>query len=181
MAPGRGARVFDATQGRKVLVAQVLGQVFMKRPFDDPFSAVETVLKTHRLGGAVQAAALSRHLSVLGSELERRALEFNKIDPFHPFRLAVEEGEAMKEVFTGGSAQRELIESRAVVLQSHWLGGHLDQILDDDETDDVIEVVGVDRQAQFEAGSGFAIGTILGFEQPLRRLDRARPMAALEQ
>jgi len=31
----------------------------------------------------------------------------------------------MKEVFTGGSAQRELIESRAVVLQSHWLGGHL--------------------------------------------------------
>jgi len=34
LAPGRGARVFEATQGRKVLVAQVLGQVFMKRPFD---------------------------------------------------------------------------------------------------------------------------------------------------
>jgi len=28
-APGAGARVFSATQGRKVLVAQVLGQVFM--------------------------------------------------------------------------------------------------------------------------------------------------------
>ena len=44
-APGRGARVFDAPGGRKVLVAQVLGQVFMKRPFDDPFSAIDAVLK----------------------------------------------------------------------------------------------------------------------------------------
>ena len=38
-APGMGARVFNAPGGRKVLVAQALGQVFMKRPFDDPFSA----------------------------------------------------------------------------------------------------------------------------------------------
>jgi len=36
-APGSGARVFDVAGGRKILVAQVLGQVFMKRPFDDPF------------------------------------------------------------------------------------------------------------------------------------------------
>ena len=61
VAPGKGVRVFDATQGRKVLVTQVLGQVFMKRPFDDPFSAVETVLKTHRLGVAVQAAIVDVH------------------------------------------------------------------------------------------------------------------------
>ena len=38
-APGRGARVFEVPGGRRILVAQVLGQVFMKRPFDDPFSA----------------------------------------------------------------------------------------------------------------------------------------------
>ncbi len=43
-APGRGARVFAGPGGRRVLVAQALGQVFMKRPFDDPFSAVEPVL-----------------------------------------------------------------------------------------------------------------------------------------
>ena len=54
-APGVGARVFDAPGGRKVLVAQVLGQVFMKRAFDDPFSAVDNVLRTHPLGGMVQA------------------------------------------------------------------------------------------------------------------------------
>jgi len=38
-APGVGARVYNATNGRKVLVAQALGQVFKKRPFDDTFSA----------------------------------------------------------------------------------------------------------------------------------------------
>lgn len=69
IAPGRGARVFEATQGRKVLVTQVLGQVFMKRPFDDPFSAVETVLKTHSLGGAVQAAILDVHAEATSEKM----------------------------------------------------------------------------------------------------------------
>src|SRR6478609_12204581 len=51
-APGRGARFFDAPGGRRVFVAQVLGQAFMKRPFDDPFSAVDAALKPAPLGGA---------------------------------------------------------------------------------------------------------------------------------
>ena len=69
VAPGRGARVFTATQGRKILVTQVLGQVFMKRPFDDPFSAVETVLKTHALGGAVQAALVDVHAEATSEKM----------------------------------------------------------------------------------------------------------------
>ena len=69
VAPGRGFRIFDATQGRKVLVLQALGQVFMKRPFDDPFSAVETVLKTHRIGGSVQAAILDIHAEATSEKM----------------------------------------------------------------------------------------------------------------
>ena len=69
VAPGRGARVFDAPGGRKVLVAQVLGQVFMKRPFDDPFSAIEAVLKTHRLGAAVQAAVVDVHCEATSEKM----------------------------------------------------------------------------------------------------------------
>ena len=69
VAPGRGWRVFTATQGRKVLVAQVLGQVFMKRPFDDPFSAIEQVLKTHPLGGAVQAAIVDVHAEATSEKM----------------------------------------------------------------------------------------------------------------
>ncbi|KGJ04767.1 hypothetical protein SAMN04487972_10858 [Paracoccus halophilus] len=68
-APGRGARVFEATRGRKVLVAQVLGQVFMKRPFDDPFSAIDAVLRAHVLGGAVQAAVVDIHAEATSEKM----------------------------------------------------------------------------------------------------------------
>lgn len=34
-----------------------------------------------------------------GANLEKRALEFNKIDPYHPFRSAVDESEALQEIF----------------------------------------------------------------------------------
>ena len=34
-----------------------------------------------------------------GAKLEASALSFNKIDPFHPFRLAVDEREALQEIF----------------------------------------------------------------------------------
>jgi len=68
-APGRGARVFETVRGRRVLVAQVLGQVFMKRPFDDPFSAVEPVLKSAPLGGAVQAIVVDMHAEATSEKM----------------------------------------------------------------------------------------------------------------
>ena len=68
-APGQGARVFDAPGGRKVLVAQVLGQVFMRRPFDDPFSAIDAVLKTHPLGGRVNAALIDMHCEATSEKM----------------------------------------------------------------------------------------------------------------
>ena len=69
VAPGKGFRIFEATQGRRILVTQVLGQVFMKRPFDDPFSAVEAVLKTHRMGAAVQAALVDVHAEATSEKM----------------------------------------------------------------------------------------------------------------
>ncbi len=68
-APGKGARVFTAPGGRKVLVAQALGQVFMKRPFDDPFSALDAVLKAQPLGGAVQAAVVDFHCEATSEKM----------------------------------------------------------------------------------------------------------------
>ena len=68
-APGRGARVYEATRGRKVLVAQVLGQVFMKRPFDDPFSAIDAVLRAHPLGGLVQASVVDIHAEATSEKM----------------------------------------------------------------------------------------------------------------
>jgi metallophosphoesterase (TIGR00282 family) len=68
-APGKGYRVFAAKDGRKVLVLQALGQVFMKRPFDDPFSAVETVLKAHPLGGLANATILDFHAEATSEKM----------------------------------------------------------------------------------------------------------------
>ncbi|MEL7011852.1 MAG: TIGR00282 family metallophosphoesterase [Pseudomonadota bacterium] len=68
-APGRGARVFTASRGRKILVTQVLGQVFMRRAYDDPFSAIDGVLMTHRLGGAVQAALVDVHCEATSEKM----------------------------------------------------------------------------------------------------------------
>lgn len=68
-SPGKGARVFTTASGRKVLVMQALGQVFMKRPFDDPFSAVEPVFKTHPLGGQADAIILDFHCEATSEKM----------------------------------------------------------------------------------------------------------------
>ncbi|MCV2891565.1 TIGR00282 family metallophosphoesterase [Lentibacter sp. XHP0401] len=68
-APGTGARVFQDGRGRKVLVAQVLGQVFMKRAFEDPFGQIDLVLKKHILGGAVQAAIVDVHCEATSEKM----------------------------------------------------------------------------------------------------------------
>ena len=68
-APGVGARVFTAPGGRKVLVAQVLGQVFMKRPFDDPFSALDAVLRQYPMGGQVAASLIDIHCEATSEKM----------------------------------------------------------------------------------------------------------------
>ena len=68
-APGSGARIFDVPGGRKILIAQVLGQVFMKRPFADPFSAIDAVLKSHPPGGLVQASLVDIHCEATSEKM----------------------------------------------------------------------------------------------------------------
>jgi metallophosphoesterase (TIGR00282 family) len=68
-APGAGARLYDAPSGRKVLVAQVLGQVFMKRPFDDPFSAVDTELRKTPLKGRADAIVVDVHAEATSEKM----------------------------------------------------------------------------------------------------------------
>ena len=65
-APGKGARLFDV-KGRKILVAQGLGQVFMKRPFDDPFSAFDGALKT--LGGQARVRIIDFHAEATSEKM----------------------------------------------------------------------------------------------------------------
>ncbi|MFL4472031.1 TIGR00282 family metallophosphoesterase [Tateyamaria armeniaca] len=68
-APGKGARLFKARGGKTVLVTQALGQVFMKRPFDDPFSALEAVFRTHPLGGEADAIVVDFHCEATSEKM----------------------------------------------------------------------------------------------------------------
>ncbi len=68
-APGKGVRIFTAQNGKKVVVAQVLGQVFMKRAYDDPFSAIDTALKTYPLGGLAQAVIVDVHCEATSEKM----------------------------------------------------------------------------------------------------------------
>ena len=59
-APGRGAGVYEAPRGRKVLVVHVMCRLFMNA-LDDPFACVDAALRKYPLGGAVDAAVIDIH------------------------------------------------------------------------------------------------------------------------
>ena len=61
----------EASRGRKVMVAQVLGNVFMKRAFDDPFSALDGVLRAYPMGAmaGVQAAMVDFHAEATSEKM----------------------------------------------------------------------------------------------------------------
>ncbi len=68
-APGVGARLFKAANGKNVLVLQALGQVFMKKPFADPYSAVDQVLKAHPLGKRAHAILVDFHAEATSEKM----------------------------------------------------------------------------------------------------------------
>jgi metallophosphoesterase (TIGR00282 family) len=58
--PGRGAALIETAAGRRVLVLNVMGRIFMD-PLDDPFAAVERELAACPLGAGCDAAVIDMH------------------------------------------------------------------------------------------------------------------------
>jgi metallophosphoesterase (TIGR00282 family) len=58
--PGRGANLFEARNGARVLVMNVMGRVFMD-PLDDPFAAADRELEACPLGQVCDAAIIDIH------------------------------------------------------------------------------------------------------------------------
>ncbi|MCJ9427930.1 TIGR00282 family metallophosphoesterase [Kordiimonas marina] len=55
--PGRGYGIYDAGRGRKVLVINAMGRVFMNA-LDCPFRAVDKILKNYRMGMGCPVSAI---------------------------------------------------------------------------------------------------------------------------
>jgi metallophosphoesterase (TIGR00282 family) len=68
-APGGGVRLYDAPRGRKVAVVVVLGRIFMKQPYDDPFSALDAALRTVPLGARADAVIVELHAEATSEKM----------------------------------------------------------------------------------------------------------------
>lgn len=66
--PGRGAAEVPLPDGRKVLVAQVMGRLFLD-PLDDPFQSLEDILGRHRLGVTVAAVVVDVHAEATSEKM----------------------------------------------------------------------------------------------------------------
>ncbi len=66
--PGRGSGVFETKRGKKVLVVNVMGQLFME-DLDDPFACLTGLLAQHRLGATVDAAVVDFHAEATSEKM----------------------------------------------------------------------------------------------------------------
>jgi metallophosphoesterase (TIGR00282 family) len=66
--PGKGSGIYQTPKGKKVLVANLMGRLFMD-PLDDPFLHADTLLKTNRLGGNVDAILLDFHAEATSEKM----------------------------------------------------------------------------------------------------------------
>lgn len=75
-------------------------------------------LRMDEAGRLFPGETLASHVTPFsGSKLDPAALRFNKIDPYHPFRIALEEGEALRKIFQPiRAAVREAGCTRAILV-----------------------------------------------------------------
>lgn len=66
--PGRGFAIVELTRGRKLLVTQVIGRLFMDAA-DDPFAAVDDLLARYPLKGAVAAVLVDVHAEATSEKM----------------------------------------------------------------------------------------------------------------
>ena len=69
--PGKGYGVYTTSNGKKVLVMVALGQVFMKRPHDNPIRFVNEVLERYPMGAgkAVDSIVLDFHCEATSEKM----------------------------------------------------------------------------------------------------------------
>jgi len=66
--PGSGAHVYAIDDGRRVMVMQVMGRLFMD-PLDDPFAAAQVALLNHRLGQSVDCIIVDIHAEATSEKM----------------------------------------------------------------------------------------------------------------
>tara|TARA_Y100001968_G_C19303952_1_gene690567 strand:- start:286 stop:1101 length:816 start_codon:yes stop_codon:yes gene_type:complete len=68
-APGNGYGIFRTKSGKKVAVLQVLGQVFMKKSFSNPFEAIDRVLTRLNMSNNCDAILVDLHAEATSEKM----------------------------------------------------------------------------------------------------------------
>ncbi|MEE2999720.1 MAG: TIGR00282 family metallophosphoesterase [Pseudomonadota bacterium] len=66
--PGNGSGIFEARNGAKVFVGQVMGRLFMDS-LDDPFSAMDKVLSNSKMGDEFDCAVVDIHAEATSEKM----------------------------------------------------------------------------------------------------------------
>jgi len=66
--PGRGFNVYDAPRGKKILVINAMGRVFMN-PMECPFRTIDDILKRYSLGNTVNAIIVDIHAEATSEKM----------------------------------------------------------------------------------------------------------------
>ncbi len=99
--PGRGAGVFAARRGKKVLVLNVMGQLFME-DLDDAFACMNGLLAQHRLGATVDAVVLDFHAEATSEKMAAGHVVDGRVSLFVGTHTHVPTADTM--ILPGGSA-----------------------------------------------------------------------------
>jgi metallophosphoesterase (TIGR00282 family) len=67
-APGRGVGLYETRTGKRVMVINAMGRVFMD-PLDDPFAAVDRELEACRLGWGADAIVVDIHAEATSEKM----------------------------------------------------------------------------------------------------------------
>lgn len=67
--PGKGYHVHELDDGRKILIMNVMGQVFMHPTYDNPFTLTAAFLENYRLGHGVNAIFIDMHAEATSEKM----------------------------------------------------------------------------------------------------------------
>jgi len=67
--PGHGMGVYEARNGARVMVANIMGRVFMHPDLDDPFACAETLLAQGGVGDAFDAVIFDFHAEATSEKM----------------------------------------------------------------------------------------------------------------
>ena len=99
--PGKGVGVYETRRGKKVLVINVMGQLFME-DLDDPFACLSGLLAQYRLGATVDAAIVDFHAEATSEKMAAGHFVDGKVSLFVGTHTHVPTADSM--ILPGGTA-----------------------------------------------------------------------------